>query len=93
MARARIGGKHGLARKAPAAVILTNGSLALVVPCDEPRNRRRALPEGIVTNPSAAAAARIATASGHLPIRAGLMAAAIAGANTVLCLLGSRRGH
>lgn len=61
--------------------------------CFQPRRRRQVLREGIVMNSSDAAAALIAAAFGQLPVRAGLMAGAISTMNTVLCLLGSRRGR
>jgi hypothetical protein len=59
--------------------------------CLEPRRRRRALREGILMHSTDATAALIAAALGELPVRAGLMAAAISTLNTALCLAGSRR--
>jgi hypothetical protein len=59
--------------------------------CFEPRRRRRALREGIAMHSTDAAAALIAAAAGELPLRSGLMAAAISIVNTALCLVGARR--
>lgn len=117
--------RHGYAWKALAAIMMTNGTLALVAPrwlagqlgvraelqpamlyalrmfgirtvlvaadlCLEPRRRRRALREGILMHSTDAAAALIAASMGQLPFRAGMMAGAISGANTLLCVIGSR---
>jgi hypothetical protein len=126
VARERSHTSHELAWKALAAIMLTNGTLALVAPrwlarrlgvepeaqpatlyvlrmfgirtvlvaadlCLEPDRRRRALREGVLMHSTDAAAALVAAGLGRLPVRAGLMAAAISTVNTALSLAGARR--